>query len=217
MNPLLSLLASLTLLAACGDDEHSSAPAPVGPSEDGEVFGLESGSYYVADVRDPHAMRSLIPGRDFLFNLAGQTSHLDSMQDPFTDLEINCTAQLSVLEACRRHNPGVKIVFASTRQIYGRPQRLPVDESHLLQPQDGPQDARGEPTTPDHNQKIVYWKERLAGAPELLELPADRPRGARNDGTIASVDRAAEGGAVAVVIAPASRAVVMPPSSMRRT
>jgi len=77
-----------------------------------------------------------VQGRDYLFNLAGQTSHLDSMSDPLTDLNINTAAQLYILEACRRHNRTVKIVFASTRQIYGRPQYLPVDESHPLQPVD---------------------------------------------------------------------------------
>ena len=90
----------------------------------------------IADVRDESRMHSLVRGQDYLFNLAGQTSHLDSMQDPYTDMEINCRAQLSILEACRQHNPDIKIVFASTRQIYGRPQRLPVDETHLVQPVD---------------------------------------------------------------------------------
>ncbi|MET0554248.1 MAG: NAD-dependent epimerase/dehydratase family protein, partial [Vicinamibacteria bacterium] len=73
---------------------------------------------------------------DVLFNLAGQVSHIDSMTDPFTDLEINCRSQLSILEALRQHNPEAKIVYAGTRQIYGRPQRLPVDEQHLLNPTD---------------------------------------------------------------------------------
>lgn len=90
----------------------------------------------ISDVRDPHSMRYLVQDKDFLFNLAGQTSHMDSMADPFTDMEINCHAQLSILEACRHHNPGIKIVFASTRQIYGRPDYLPVDESHPLRPVD---------------------------------------------------------------------------------
>jgi dTDP-glucose 4,6-dehydratase/UDP-glucose 4-epimerase len=91
---------------------------------------------HISDVRDPHALARLVQGRDFLFNLAGQTSHLDSMTDPQTDLAINAAAQLSILEACRRHNPRVKVVFASTRQVYGKPQRLPVDESHPLRPVD---------------------------------------------------------------------------------
>ena len=81
-------------------------------------------------------MDYLVQGQDFLFNLAGQNSHLDSMRDPYADLEINCRAQLSILEACRKHNPGLKLVYASTRQIYGRPDYLPVDERHLLRPVD---------------------------------------------------------------------------------
>ncbi len=90
----------------------------------------------IADVRDRARLPRLVRGQDFLFNLAGQTSHMDSMADPDTDLEINCRAQLSILEACRRHNPGIRIVFASTRQIYGRPDYLPVDEAHPLRPVD---------------------------------------------------------------------------------
>ncbi len=90
----------------------------------------------VADVRDEYSMDYLVRGRDFLFNLAGQNSHLDSMRDPYTDLEINCRAQLSILEACRKNNPRVKIVYTSTRQIYGKPDYLPVDERHLLHPTD---------------------------------------------------------------------------------
>jgi UDP-glucose 4-epimerase len=90
----------------------------------------------ISDVRDTHSMRILIQGQDYLFNLAGQTSHMDSMADPYTDLEINCHAQLSILEACRHYNPNIKIVFASTRQIYGKPEYLPVDEKHLLRPVD---------------------------------------------------------------------------------
>ena len=90
----------------------------------------------VSDVRDEHSFLELIRGQDVLFNLAGQTSHVDSMTDPFTDLEINCRSQLSILEACRRRNPDVSIVFASTRQIYGRPQYLPVDEAHPIAPVD---------------------------------------------------------------------------------
>lgn len=90
----------------------------------------------VSDVRDEHSMHHLIQGQDYLFNLAGQTSHMDSMDDPETDMEINCRAQLSILESCRKYNPDVKIIFASTRQIYGKPDYLPVDEKHLLRPTD---------------------------------------------------------------------------------
>lgn len=90
----------------------------------------------ISDVRDEHSMQHLIQDQDYFFNLAGQTSHLDSMKNPFTDLEINAKAQLSILEVCRKYNPGIKIVFASTRQIYGKPQYLPVDEKHPLVPVD---------------------------------------------------------------------------------
>jgi UDP-glucose 4-epimerase len=90
----------------------------------------------VCDVRDRFAIEYLVREQDFLFNLAGQTSHLDSMTDPHTDLEINAAAQLSILEACRKANPGIRIVFASTRQLYGRPDYLPVDEKHPIRPVD---------------------------------------------------------------------------------
>lgn len=101
------------------------------------IAGIENRAHVnVSDVRDEHSLRQLVQGQDVIFNLAGQTSHLDSMTDPYTDLEINARAQLSILEACRHGNPDVKIVFASTRQIYGRPLRLPVDESHPIAPVD---------------------------------------------------------------------------------
>ena len=90
----------------------------------------------ISDVRDVHSLPSLVSDRDVIFSLAGQTSHLDSMVDPYTDLEINCRAQLSLLEACRLANPDARIVFASTRQIYGRPEYLPVDERHPIRPVD---------------------------------------------------------------------------------
>lgn len=91
---------------------------------------------HIADVRDWPRLPSLVGGQDYLFNLAGQTSHMDSMTDPQTDLDINCRAQLAILEACRLHNPKIRIVFASTRQIYGKPDYLPVDEKHPLRPVD---------------------------------------------------------------------------------
>ncbi len=90
----------------------------------------------IADMRDEHGLRYLVQEQDIIFNLAGQVSHTDSMIDPYTDLEINARSQLSLLEACRHGNPTAKIVFASTRQIYGRPTYLPVDERHPLQPTD---------------------------------------------------------------------------------
>ena len=93
-------------------------------------------SINLTDIRDNFSINELIKKQDFLFNLAGQTSHLDSMENPFADLDINARAQLSILEACRKSNPDIRIVFASTRQIYGRPQYLPVDEKHPRHPVD---------------------------------------------------------------------------------
>ena len=90
----------------------------------------------VADVRQASTMNYLVQGRSVIFNLAGQVSHIDSMRDPHTDLEINCHSQLTLLEACRRHNPHTKVIYASTRQIYGRPEFLPVTEQHLVRPTD---------------------------------------------------------------------------------
>ena len=106
----------------------------------------------IADVRQATTMNYLVGGREVIFNLAGQVSHIDSMRDPHTDLEINCRSQLTILEACRQHNPETKVVFAGTRQIYGKPDRLPVDESHLVRPTDinGINKAAGE------NYHIVY-------------------------------------------------------------
>jgi UDP-glucose 4-epimerase len=90
----------------------------------------------VADIRQQSTMNYLVKDRDVIFNLAGQVSHIDSMKDPYADLEINCRSQLTILEACRYNNPGVKVVFAGTRQIYGRPDSLPVTENHLVRPTD---------------------------------------------------------------------------------
>jgi UDP-glucose 4-epimerase len=100
------------------------------------IRGLRGAKVVIGDVRDRVRLPGLVRRQDFIFNLAGQTSHMDSMTDPDTDLEINCRAQLSLLEACRLYNPDARIVFASTRQIYGRPDYLPVDESHPLRPVD---------------------------------------------------------------------------------
>jgi len=110
------------------------------PDYGGNLFNIDGFAdrvkVNVADVRQQTTMNYLVRGRDVIFNLAGQVSHIDSMRDPYTDLEINCRSQLTVLEACRNHNPEVKVVFAGTRQVYGRPDSLPVNENHLVRPTD---------------------------------------------------------------------------------
>ncbi len=110
------------------------------PGSGGNLFNIEPVKdrvrLNVADVRQASTMNYLVRGQDVIFNLAGQVSHIDSMRDPHTDLEINCRAQLTLLEACRHHNPGAKVVYAGTRQVYGRPESLPVTEAHLVRPTD---------------------------------------------------------------------------------
>lgn len=110
------------------------------PDYGGNLFNIEEIKdkvhVNIADVRDRSSMNYLVRGKDYIFNLAGQVSHIDSMIDPFTDLEINCVSQLSILEACKNYNKDVKIVYAGTRQQYGKPNYLPVDENHLVQPTD---------------------------------------------------------------------------------
>ncbi|MCU0241784.1 MAG: NAD-dependent epimerase/dehydratase family protein [Vicinamibacteria bacterium] len=109
------------------------------PDYGGNLFNLKDYEarvrINVADVRG-HAMEYLVRGQEVLFNLAGQISHIDSMTDPYTDLDINCRSQLWILESVRQYNPEIKIVYAGTRQIYGKPSYLPVDEAHPLNPID---------------------------------------------------------------------------------
>ena len=110
------------------------------PEQGGNRFNLDGiadrVSCHVVDIGRDHVADHLVGGHDYIFNLAGSTSHVDSMTDPRRDLQLNCEAQLILLEACRRFNPHVKIVFTSTRQVYGKPLYLPVDEEHRVAPPD---------------------------------------------------------------------------------
>lgn len=110
------------------------------PEYGGNLFNIEGIEdrvrVNISDVRDQYSLCHLVKDQDVLFNLAGQTSHMDSMARPEIDLDINCKAQLSILEACRHHNPKIRVIFGSTRQIYGKPRYLPVDENHPLDPVD---------------------------------------------------------------------------------
>ena len=110
------------------------------PQYGGNLFNIDpvknKVNINISDVRDRHSMNYLVQGQDMMFNLAGTLSHIDSMQDPFTDLEINCVSQLSILEACRNNNPEIKIIYAGTRNQYGKAQYLPVDEKHPIKPTD---------------------------------------------------------------------------------
>ena len=110
------------------------------PGQGGNPFNLSavgnSVTVHRADMADEYVVNHLVAGVDYVFNLAGQPSHIDSLLNPLRDLELNCAAQLTLLEACRNFNPHVKIVFTSTRQVYGRPVYLPADEQHRLAPVD---------------------------------------------------------------------------------
>jgi UDP-glucose 4-epimerase len=90
----------------------------------------------ISDMRDANSLDVLVQGQDFIFNLAGQVSHGDSMRDPQLDLGVNCVSTMNLVEACRKHNPDVRMVYSSTRQVYGRPQTLPVNEDHPTVPID---------------------------------------------------------------------------------
>lgn len=110
------------------------------PAYGGNLFNIEPVKEKVkinfSDIRDTHSMNYLVQDKDIIFNLAGTLSHVDSMSDPLTDLEINCRAQLSLLESIRKYNPKVKIIFAGTRNQYGKAKYLPVDENHPQEPTD---------------------------------------------------------------------------------
>jgi UDP-glucose 4-epimerase len=135
----LGFIGSNLVRALADLDARVTAVDSLLPDYGGNLFNLagyeDRVKVNVADVRG-HAMEYLVQSQEVLFNLAGQVSHIDSMIDPFTDLEINCKSQLWILEAVRKRNPGLKIVYAGTRQVYGKPRTLPVDESHLLTPTD---------------------------------------------------------------------------------
>jgi len=110
------------------------------PEYGGNVFNIEpvkdKVKINIADVRDEASMNALVKDKDFMFNMAGTLSHIDSMTNPYLDLEINCRSQLTILEACRKNNLDIKIVYAGTRGEYGKIKYSPVDELHPLIPTD---------------------------------------------------------------------------------
>lgn len=110
------------------------------PDQGGNLFNIHEiinrVTLHITNIADAAAINRLVGGVDYIFNLAGNTSHLDSMRHPQRDLELNCAAQLTLLEACRHFNPRVKLIFTSTRQVYGKPAYVPVDEQHRVDPPD---------------------------------------------------------------------------------
>ena len=128
------------------------------PDYGGNIFninGIEDRvKVNIADIRDSYGMNYLVRGQDIIFNLAGTLSHIDSMRDPFTDLQVNCVSQLSILDACLKNNLDVKILFAGTRGQYGKALYLPVDENHPLIPTD----VNGINNTAGEAYHILYHK-----------------------------------------------------------
>lgn len=106
----------------------------------GNLFNIDSVKKKVkidfSDIRDRKKIEKLVAGQEIIFNLAGTLSHVDSMSDPMTDLAINCRAQLSLLESVRKCNTKIRIIFAGTRNQYGKARYLPVDENHPQEPTD---------------------------------------------------------------------------------
>jgi len=90
----------------------------------------------LCDMRDAPALQALVRGQDYIFHLAGQVSHGDSMRDPEMDLGVNCVSTINLVEACRRFNPEARLIYTSTRQVYGIPRSLPVTEDHPTLPID---------------------------------------------------------------------------------
>lgn len=103
-------------------------------AEEAASFERAGATIIEGDLRDRAAVAAAVRGQDVVMNLSGQSGAVRSMEDPWTDLDVNCRGNLVLLEALREHNRGAKIVFAGSRLQYGHPERVPVDE-------DAPQDA----------------------------------------------------------------------------
>lgn len=136
----LGFIGSNLAIRLVGEDARVTLVDSMLPAYGGNLHNIEPIQNHVhinfSDIRDRYSLNYIVRDVDIIFSVAGQTSHIESMTDPMTDLEINCASQLSLLESCRAHNPGVTIVYTSTRQLYGRPQYLPVDELHPIEPVD---------------------------------------------------------------------------------
>ncbi|MCX8023106.1 MAG: GDP-mannose 4,6-dehydratase [Syntrophorhabdaceae bacterium] len=108
------------------------------PRQGGNLFNIKDIEDQVkvnfSDVRNQLSMNHLVKGKDFIFHLAGQVNHVDSMRNPIQDLDINCRGTLVLLEALRQYNRSAKVIFAGTRGEYGATVKLPVDEDHPTNP-----------------------------------------------------------------------------------
>jgi len=108
------------------------------PRQGGNIFNIAPVKNRVkvefSDIRNSKKMNQLVVGKDYIFHLAGQVNHVDSIRNPLKDLDINCRGTLIILEACRQYNKKVKIIFAGTRGQYGSTIKIPVTEEHPMNP-----------------------------------------------------------------------------------
>lgn len=124
----LSALGAKTTLVDCLLKVHGGNPF--------NFKGIRNSQWIKGDIRNSNLMAKVLKGQDVLFNIAAQTSHTDSMQNPFLDVDINTKGQINLLETCRRVNPGIRIVYCSTRAIYGSANKRVIDEETLPNPLD---------------------------------------------------------------------------------
>jgi UDP-glucose 4-epimerase len=113
-----------SLHATCGGNDFNIEPV----KKDVEVVH--------GDSCNLELVRKLVRDQAYIFNLAGHVSHVESMQEPFEDLQMNAVAPLTVLEACKYENHDARIVYSGTRQAYGKPDTVPLVETQLLKPVD---------------------------------------------------------------------------------
>ena len=106
----------------------------------GNLFNIQSAGKKIrfvrGDIRDLNLVEKLVVAQDILFNIAAQTSHTASIQDPFLDADINVRGQINILESCKKINPKISIVYCSSRAVYGASPENPISESSLPNPLD---------------------------------------------------------------------------------
>lgn len=134
----LGFLGSSLAIALVARGAHVTLMDNMLPGHGANLFNIEPIRERVAvtysDIRDANVMNYLVQGQDFIFHLAGQVDHILSLSDPYPDIDINIRGAATVVEACRHHNPGVRLIYTGTRGQYGEATRLPVDENAPTQP-----------------------------------------------------------------------------------
>lgn len=108
------------------------------PRQGGNLFNIEpvkdKVKVNISDIRNAASMNHLVKNIDYVFHIAGQVNHVDSVKNPLNDLSINVEGTLIIMEALRMNNPGAKVIFTGTRGEYGSSLKLPVEESHAINP-----------------------------------------------------------------------------------